>query len=357
MNAKFSLNSLHLCVFASLRLNKIKTILLILFPFALWAFEPHPVTPYPVVGYREEPFFDEFQKRDRKLLVWYPVDPSLPGSPSPDPWDLFNIAQDAPVASKAKLPLIVISHGYTGNPHQLSWLIRGLVYHGFIVAGIQHLDLLDGKVHINHWKRALDIKTLIDRLSNSKMAQSIDLNRIGIAGYSLGGTTAVWIAGGRTTKLDTLIPGPEYSALEDYVLADAALPTLDKTMMAKDWRDPRVKAAFIMAPAWSWLFDEESLRQVKIPVYLIAAEADHVLVTRNNAGFFARLIPQSIFQAIPGKADHFIFISALNEIQRKRADPSGKLNFILNDDVSIDRAWIQFEVSSEAARFFSHFAD
>ncbi len=38
-------------------------------------------------------------------------------------------------------------------------------------------------------------------------------------------------------------------------MADEALPTLNKEMMGKDWREPRVKAAFVMAPAWSWIFD------------------------------------------------------------------------------------------------------
>jgi predicted dienelactone hydrolase len=124
-------------------------------------------------------------------------------------------------------------------------------------------------------------------------------------------------------------------------------------MMAKSWRDPRVKAAFAMAPAWSWLFNEESLRKISIPVYLIAAEGDRVLVSRTNAGLFAHSIPHAIYQEIPGKADHYIFISALSEKQREKADPSGKLNFILEDDATVDRRWIQFEVAEEAARFFN----
>lgn len=327
---------------------------LLIFPVVLIAFEPRPVTPSPVVGYRTETFFDPAQKMQRDLLIWYPVSPETIGTRSESPWDVFDIALNAPpAASQAKRPVIAISHGYTGSPHQISWLIRALVHYGFIVIGIQHNDLIKGKVHLNHWQRAVDISTIITQFSLGKMASIADLNKIGIAGFSLGGTTAIWIAGGRSTKLKTLIPGPEYASPQDYVFADQALPTLNKEMMSKNWKDARVKAAFIMAPAWSWLFDEESLRKISIPTYLIASSADTVLISKNNAGFFARNIPKAIYQEIPGKGTHFIFVSALNEPQRKKADPSGKLSFLFQDDPSIDRKWIQFEVSQEAVGFFN----
>jgi predicted dienelactone hydrolase len=123
-------------------------------------------------------------------------------------------------------------------------------------------------------------------------------------------------------------------------------------MMAKDWRDERVKAAFIMAPGWAWIFDEESLRRIPIPTYLIAASADTVLVAKNNAGFFARSIPKALYQEIPGKADHYIFISALNDRQKKRADPEGRLTYLSEDDVSVDRTWIQLQLVEQAVGFF-----
>lgn len=326
------------------------------FPVILSAFEPHPVTPYPVVGYREISFYDDFHKMQRQLLIWYPVDPQVAGVPSKNSWDLFHVALNAPpVETKAKMPVIAISHGYMGNPHQLSWLIRGLVHHGFIVIGIQHLDLMEGKIHANHWQRALDIRTILDQFWASPMANFANVNQIGVAGYSLGGTTSIWIAGGRSTKLDSLYPGPEFASPVEFLLANQALANLNKEMMSKDWRDVRVKAAFIMAPAWAWLFDEASLAKITIPTYLIAAAEDRILVTRNNAGFFARHIPSAIYQVIPGKADHFIFISALNPKKVKDANFSSQMNFLIEDDVSVDRSWIQLQTADEAVGFFKSF--
>lgn len=328
--------------------------ILLCFPLTLAAaFSPQPVTPYPVLGYQEIPFFDTFQQVDRQLLVWYPVEPETTGTQSASPWDLFAIAINAaPARSPEKKPIIILSHGYTGNPHQLSWLIRELVHEGFIVVGMQHRDLIDGQVHVNHWQRAKDVSVMIDQLSASSFAGAADLKRIALAGYSLGGTTAIWVAGGRSTKLKSLIPGREYASLEDYVRADEALPTMNKEMMAKDWQDVRVKAIFVMAPAWAWLFDEESLQHITIPTYIIAAAADQVLVTRNNAGFFARQIPKAVYQEIPGKGGHFLFISALNDQQQHASDPTNQLSFLFKDAGTIDRRWIQFQVAEEAVRFF-----
>lgn len=328
-------------------------LILLLFPLFAFAFSPLPVTPFPVIGFKELPFFDNNQKVNRTVLVWYPVLANTVGHASPDPWDTFNIAVDGPVAETfGKMPVIVISHGYRANPHTMSWLIRELVFNGFIVLAIEHRDVIDGKMHANHWQRAQDVSKIIDQFSGSEISKFADLNKIGIAGFSLGGTTAIWTSGGRSTNLDTLMPDPKFAAIKDFLHVDEALITLNKEMAMKDWRDSRVKAAFVMAPAWAWLFDESSLKNISIPVYLIAAEADATLVTKNNAGLFARKIPDAIFQTIPGKANHYIFLSSLSDAQRKKADPFNSLSFLFEDDVTVDRGWIQSEVGEEAVRFF-----
>lgn len=158
--------------------------LVLIFPAILIGFEPHPVTPYPVVGYEEVPFFDDAHHMSRNLLIWYPVNPQVEGTASKNPWDVFNVAIRAPIrTSEVKMPVIAISHGYGGTPHQLSWLIRHLVYSGYIVIGIEHLDLFNRG---NIWQRPQDITTVIDQFSSHSMVNHANLNQIGIAGFSLG---------------------------------------------------------------------------------------------------------------------------------------------------------------------------
>lgn len=329
-------------------MNSLIRYLFLILPIILMGFEPYPITPYPVVGYDEVPFLDETHQMSRDLLIWYPINPQIEGIASKNPWDVFNVAIRAPFkTSEVKVPVIVISHGTGGTPHQLSWLIRQLVYSGYIVIGIKHLDL-----SIN-WQRPQDITTIIDKFSSHPMANHANLNQIGIAGFSLGGTTAISLAGARATKLDSIIPTPKDAYPKEFSWIKAALPSLNKELMSKNWRDPRIKAAFVMAPSWGWIFDEKNLREISIPIYLIASSADDVLVTQSNAGFFARNIPKSTYQEISGKANHYVFISALNEKQRQELDLPPELNFLIEDNVSVDRTWIQSEVSQEATRFFN----
>jgi hypothetical protein len=94
--------------------------LFFLFPLLLLAFEPQTITPYPVVGFREVSFHDDFQKVNRSLLIWYPVESQVVGIPSKSSLDVFDVAINAaPAHPQFKKPLIALSHGYLGDPHHL----------------------------------------------------------------------------------------------------------------------------------------------------------------------------------------------------------------------------------------------
>ena len=177
-----------------------------------------------------------------------------------------------------------------------------------------------------------------------------DLNQIGIAGYSIGGTTGIWLTGGRATRLDNFVPTPNdvYPGEFNTAAIEKALPTLDKKNIMQSWKDMRIKAAFLMAPSWAWIFDKDSLQKITIPTYIVASNADNVLVTQSNAGFFSKNIPKSLYQIIPGKVSHYVFISIPKE---KNKLPSS-LSFLIEDAPDIDRRWIQFEVASDASDFF-----
>lgn len=320
-------------------------------PVYVSAFQPRLVTSFPVLGYREIEFFDDYHRIDRTLLIWYPVNDHLEGKMSKNPWDNFKVVLNA-TPSLSKMPIVLISHDYAGDPHQLSWLIQGLVHQGFLVLGIQHRDTVEGKAHLNHWQRAIDLSKMIDQFSKSPLSGWGNLNKIAVVGYSLGGTTAIIVAGGRTTKLKNCkLESKDFSS-EEIAKINEAFPTLNKTQMSKDWRDKRIKAAFVMAPSWPGLFDEMTLRKITIPIYILSVDADHGVKSKNNADDLAKNIPQSIHQQIPGKAGQYVFISSLNAMQKNQADPAQQLSFLFEDEASINRTWIQLQVIAEVCRFF-----
>jgi len=302
------------------------------------------------VGYAEIPFNDPHFEIERTLSVWYGVEDGEKGVASPIPWDVFQVSSAAPEEGE-KQPIVILSHGNGGNPHQLSWLTKELIRNGFLVIGVKHLDWIDGKPHINHWMRARDVGVMIDQLAKSRFAANADLERVGIAGFSLGGTAAVWVAGGQSTRLDRLVPGAESVAHPDeFVRVQEAAATLDKEMMAHDWKDPRIKAAFLLAPAWGWVFDQEGLAKINVPVSIVAPENDGLLITAGNAGVFAKGIPNASYRQIPGEARHCIFLSKPNE-ERLGEIPASVLP-LLNDGPSVDRTGVQNEVAAEAVDFF-----
>lgn len=76
---------------------------------------------------------------------------------------------------------------------------------GYIVVGIDHYGNTwkdySEEISMNYWHRPLDISQTLDYLLNdSPFSSSIDSERIGFAGFSMGGLTGLWLAGGEINQ-------------------------------------------------------------------------------------------------------------------------------------------------------------
>jgi len=115
--------------------------------------------------------------------------------------------------SGSKLPLIVFSHGFGGSKLQTRALMNALAEHGYFVVAPNHKDAGElgrlGPRKLNEFRdgaqwtdasyrdREEDIKAVLDALKkDGTLSKRIDWNRIGLAGHSLGGYTALALAGG-----------------------------------------------------------------------------------------------------------------------------------------------------------------
>ena len=209
------------------------------------------------------------------------------------PTDLYLPAR--PDSSPA--PLIVISHGLSGDRTGFINVAQHLASYGFAVAALDHPgsdraqleDLLSGAAReiakpTEFADRPRDVSYLIDELTrlsaaNGPLANRLETVRVGVIGHSFGGYTALALAGAQL-NFETLQAN---CASEDFIF-NAANPSmlLQCTALAApeqftaDLRDPRVQAVMAMNPVDSSLFGQAGFSQIDIPILLVTGSNDPV---------------------------------------------------------------------------------
>ncbi len=206
------------------------------------------------VGRRTVSFIDT--ARNERLVVidlWYPVDAADTAGVAPSEYNLVfasiqsPLALDAPPVSAAgPFPLMLFSHGNFGIRFQSYYLTELLASHGFVVAAMDHagntaIDLVfDTLAPFDQVRvdRPLDVSFTIDSLlaasaePGGHLFGRIDASRIGVAGHSFGGYTALAAAGGideapADARIDAVLPiSPASGLLTDAQLAAVTVPAL-----------------------------------------------------------------------------------------------------------------------------------
>jgi predicted dienelactone hydrolase len=193
------------------------------------------------------------------------------------------------VASPNK-PIIVFSHGLGSIRTDMLYLAQHLASHGYVVAALEHpgsneahvkqalalnAPLLEAEEFLN---RPKDISFVLDELAalNQKsgpLQGKLASDRAMVVGYSLGGATALSLAGAelQLTQLKQRCPGNvlAFSLGENAQCFAKGLPE-DRYQL----RDPRIKAAIALSPTTSLLFGETGLTKIAIPTLISAASAD-----------------------------------------------------------------------------------
>ena len=267
-----------------------------------------------------------------------------------------EFARNAPLSPQGKpYPLVIFSHGWQGDRFGHAWLAETLVDAGYIVAMIDHAHNTSYEnsaefIYTSMWQRPLDMSAFLDYLlQHPDWSEVIDDKRIAAGGFSLGGLTALWLAGIQGD------PQAFKGAIQTYALDDwpesvkkrAAVVDWDKA--ARSYFDPRIRTAFALSPDLGQGFKPFGLSKVTVPVLIIAGTQDFVTPFSENAAFYAAHINGAELLKIKG-AGHFIFLNTCSLLGRKMTPH-------LCQDSSQYRLKIHKEVATKIIEFLKKSSD
>ena len=201
-----------------------------------------------------------------------------------------------PEVEADSIPLIVVSNGLGAKRDRFKGLANYLASYGFAVAIPDHpgsdrrrqkaflrglyRENFDGTDYID---RPLDISYILDELEqiNRRLNNKLDLQQVGIFGYSIGGTTALSLAGAKIdlARLKQDCDRP-LDLLNISILYQCR--ALELSPQQQSLKDERVSAAFLFVPFGNSLFSKQELSKISIPVMWQVVDRDFLTSLLNE---------------------------------------------------------------------------
>jgi len=194
-----------------------------------------------------------------------------------------------PQVKTKSIPVIVVSNGLGAKRDRFQALAQHLASYGFGVIIPDHPGsdrqrqkaFLQGLYQENFdatdfRDRPLDISYILDKLeilNQKQLNNQLNLEQVGIFGYSIGGTTALSLAGAKIdfARLEQECRQPldllNISTL--YQCRALELPRNQESL-----QDERIKAAFLFVPFGNSIFSQSELSKVSIPMMWQVVDRD-----------------------------------------------------------------------------------
>lgn len=238
-------------------------------------------------GYRQIRVTDPIQQAVMPMLLFYPTHvPPTGAELGPYQFEVSPEAEAAP----GRYPVVVISHGSGGTHILYRTIAMHLARHGYIVAVPEHPgnNRLDNSLYgtvDNLMNRPRHIRLVLDAVAeDGALGQVTDIDQSAVVGHSMGGYTALAVAGGH--------------------------PLSKEGEPVKVEKDERVRAIVLLAPATAWYQAEGALREVKTPILIMTGEHDDI-----TPQWHADLVlngvaePETVMFREVENAGHFSFLS------------------------------------------------
>jgi predicted dienelactone hydrolase len=301
------------------------------------------------VGFRTGLLLDDTRQnwagdapRPLRWSAWYPaaadaVETEITVPPGRALYSLGFLAVDARLSqAQARYPVVLLSHGTGGSASGLGWLAAALAAKGFVVLGVDHhgntaTEGYRPEGFLCWWERARDLTVLLDRLSvDGPFSGSLDLSNVAAVGFSLGGYTALALAGAitQTERVMAFVQeypfasGPkEMPALDRQIeplLASSSVFRASWERQSLNYRDDCLAAVVAIAPAPPVRgFTEESLSGIELPVTLLCGKADREAPYDLCARWLQERLPNSRLESLGDDVGHYTLLPQGTQTARR----------------------------------------
>ena len=319
--------------------------------------------------------WDDLYPRPISWSCWYPtsIDAATTelrfGGDAESP--LFTqglVAENAQISNaQNEWPLVLLSHGTGGTATGMSWLGTRLAQRGFICIGVDHhgntaAEPYRAEGFICWWERAADLSLIIDQANQFPTINNrVNLSEISVAGFSLGGYTALALAGAVTSmerfeKWITANPSPmggprEFPNLDQEISRlMASSPRFRQSWEKHDesYLEPRISKCVAIAPAPPVrAFLTQSVAEIECSTFIVAGEADLEAPFEQCSLWLSKQNPAFRLHSVGKEVGHYVFLAECTE-QGKCVDPA-----ICMDHPNVSRSTIHDRVSSMIGDFLA----
>ena len=263
-----------------------------------------------------------------------------------------------PVATDKPAPLVVIAPGLNTDWENFTYIAKHLASHGFGVAALNFpgtnaervnavLNGLDTPPLDNQWVLQPKVVTrLLDEIERKSQSDSVwqgklDLQKVGIIGQSLGGYTAMAIAG---AKVDWQHLQQECRTIGSREQIDLN-PSLfwqcqgaANSIPNTDLQDERIVAAIAINPVTNPVFSKSGINQLKTPLMMVAGDKDRFAPALDEQiEPFSWLSEIDKYLVLVENSTHFSFIGG----EDSDNDEIGSLLQIADEDPALARSYLE----------------
>ncbi|CDZ43815.1 alpha/beta hydrolase family protein [Neorhizobium galegae] len=336
-----------------------------LFALLLAGISSSPTLAADPVGVRKISVVSPEHDRALAVTVWYPSKGDGEATSIGD----NRIFEGSPASKNASLesgrfPLVLLSHGSGSRVEGMAWIAIRLAEAGFVVAGPNHPGTTSGDstpaATPKIWERAQDLSDIVTALTGeAPWKAAIDTEHIGVLGFSLGGSTAMELAGARADLGAYKRYCEDYPAMMDCIwfrggrgFADGEqvtvkkldLDSIDRGRFERSNRDTRITAAVMVDPGLATAFTAGSVKAIDIPVTFINLGSAGQIPVAVLSDALAKQAPNARYAQVNG-ANHFSFLPDCKPGAAEFLKSVGEPDPICDENSSRTRADIHRELT------------